>query len=76
MKVGDPPRSNDPFTNNASLNHHPWHAAGGLCSQVAAQSPPKRGESLETLTTDANDPTAILAQLKIENDYAVDEYGT
>ena len=54
----------------------PGMLLAGLCSQVAAQSPPKRGESLETLTTDANDPTAILAQLKIENDYAVDEYGT
>ena len=48
----------------------------GLCSQAAAQSPAKPQESLETLTTDANDPTAILAQLKIENDYTVDEYGT
>jgi hypothetical protein len=48
----------------------------GLCSQVAAQSPANPGESLETLTTDANDPTAILAQLKIEEDYTPDEYGT
>ncbi len=35
-----------------------------------------RQESLETLTTNANDPTAILAQLKIEEDYTPDEYGT
>jgi hypothetical protein len=48
----------------------------GLCSQVAAQSAANPRDSLETLTTDANDPTAILAQLKIENDYTVDEYGT
>ncbi len=48
----------------------------GLCSQVAAQSPAKPQEPLDTLTTAANDPTAILAQLKIEEDYAPDEYGT
>jgi hypothetical protein len=48
----------------------------GLCSQAAAQSTAKPVKSLETLTTDANDPTAILAQLKIEEDYTPDEYGT
>jgi hypothetical protein len=48
----------------------------GTRSQAAAQSPAKPQESLETLTTDANDPTALLAQSKIENDYTVDEYGT
>ena len=48
----------------------------GLCSQVVAQSPANSGESLQSLTTDANDPTAILAQLKIEEDYTPDEYGT
>jgi hypothetical protein len=42
---------------------------GGLCSQVAAQTLTYWQESLETLTTNANDPTAILAQLKIEEDY-------
>jgi hypothetical protein len=49
---------------------------GGLCSQVFGQTPGKSGESLEELTTDANDPTAILAQLKIEEDYTPYEYGT
>jgi hypothetical protein len=49
---------------------------GGLCSQVAAQTLTYWQESLETLTTNANDPTAILAQLKIEEDYTPDEYGT
>ncbi len=48
----------------------------GLSSQAAAQSPAKPQESLEALTTDANDPTAILAQLKIEEDYTPDEYDT
>jgi len=48
----------------------------GLCSQVVAQSPANPAESLETLTTNANDPTAILAQLEIEEDYTPDEYGT
>ncbi len=48
----------------------------GFCSQVVAQSPAKPAESLEELTTDANDPTAILAQLKIEDDYTPDQYGT
>src|SRR5215470_4767640 len=33
-------------------------------------------ESLEELTTDANDPTAILAELEIEEDYTPDEFGT
>jgi hypothetical protein len=46
-----------------------------LCSQARAQTA-KSGESLEKLTTDANDPTAILAQLKIEEDYTPAEYGT
>jgi len=50
--------------------------AAGLCSQVAAQSLARPVKSLETLTTDANDPTAVLAQLKIEEDYTPDEYGT
>jgi hypothetical protein len=45
----------------------------GTRSQAAAQSPAKPQESLETLTTD---PTTLLAQSKIENDYTVDEYGT
>ena len=36
----------------------------GFCSQVAAQNSAKPQESFETLTTDANDPTAILAQFK------------
>jgi len=48
----------------------------GLCSEGLAQTPGKRGESLEELTTNANDPTAILAQLKIEEDYTPSEYGT
>jgi hypothetical protein len=48
----------------------------GLWSQVSAQNLVKQGVSLEELTTDSNDPTAILAQLKIEEDYTADEYGT
>lgn len=48
----------------------------GLGSRVFAQFPGKPGESLEELTTDANDPTAILAQLKVEEDYTPYEYGT
>lgn len=49
---------------------------GGLCSQVAAQTPANPKQSLEALTENSNDPTAILAQLKIENDYTTSEYGT
>jgi hypothetical protein len=47
-----------------------------LSSQSLAQQAAKPGESLEKLTEDANDPTAILAQLKIEDDYTPDQYGT
>src|SRR5215469_8789720 len=47
-----------------------------ICSWAAAQTSWRPGESLEALTTDANDPTAILAQLKIEDDYTPSEYGT
>jgi hypothetical protein len=47
-----------------------------LHSPVFAQSGAKAQESLEELTTNANDPTAILAQLKIEDDYTPYEYGT
>jgi hypothetical protein len=47
-----------------------------LSSQSLAQQAAKPGESLEKLTEDANDPTAILAQLKIEDDYTPEEYGT
>jgi len=48
----------------------------GLCSRAAAQSPAKPQESIETLTTDANDPTAVLAQFKVEEDYTPYEFGT
>ncbi len=44
-------------------------------SPLLAQAPGTT-ESLEQLTTDANDPTAILAQLKIEDDYTTSEYNT
>jgi hypothetical protein len=47
----------------------------GLHSQTFAQQV-KSQESLEVLTEDANDPTAVLAQLKIEEDYTPDEYET
>jgi hypothetical protein len=43
---------------------------------AAAQSPTRFGPSLEALTEEANDPTAILAQLKIEEDYTPEEFGT
>ena len=43
---------------------------------MAGQNLVKPAESREELTTDANDPTAILAQLKIEEDYTPDEYDT
>jgi hypothetical protein len=48
----------------------------GLCASALAQSRANPQESLESLTTDANDPTAILAQLKIEEDYTPEEFGT
>jgi hypothetical protein len=48
----------------------------GLRSQALAQTSWKPGESVEELTTDANDPTAILAQLKLEDDYTPDQFGT
>jgi hypothetical protein len=48
----------------------------GPRSPAIAQTSGKSGESLEQLTTNANDPTAILAQLKIEEDYTPSEYGT
>lgn len=47
-----------------------------LCWEVFAPAPANARDSLEELTTDANDPTAILAQLKVEEDYTPDQYGT
>jgi len=46
-----------------------------FCLRAGAQTA-RPVESLENLTTDANDPTAILAQLKIEEDYTPYEFGT
>jgi hypothetical protein len=46
----------------------------GLCPQLAAQT--ATHQSLEELTTDSNDPTAILAQLKIEDDYTTSQFRT
>jgi hypothetical protein len=47
-----------------------------VSTRCYAQLAAKPAETLEKLTEDANDPTAILAQLKIENDYTPDQYGT
>ncbi len=46
--------------------------AAGVCPQLAAQIAPH--QSLEELTTNSNDPTAILAQLKIEDDYTTSQF--
>ncbi len=48
----------------------------GLYSQAFAQRLSTPQDSLDTLAEDSNDPTAILFQVKVENDYTVDEYGT
>jgi hypothetical protein len=45
-------------------------------SRALAQRLATPQEPLEALTQDSNDPTAILFQLKVENDYTVDQYGT
>jgi len=50
------------------------HAVFG--SRSYAQQTRNGAESLDKLTEDSNDPTAILAQLKIEEDYTPDQYGT
>jgi hypothetical protein len=50
--------------------------ASGFRASAYAQQASKSGESLEELTENSNDPTAILAQLKIEDDYTPAQYGT
>jgi hypothetical protein len=48
----------------------------GLGTPSYAQQRTKPAKSLEALAEEANDPTAILAQVKIENDYTPNEFGT